>query len=226
MEWMIPAISFCFLTIVAVFLFLRKNKPPEVNAVFYAALSLMIYHFGDMGMWAGWNYELFRRIASIGYYLEIPAFIYLAYICLPQEKRTLLTRVFSFVLCVPWLIAVLLIKSTPNNFLEYPNIPLGVDSGKNENFVMTMILCFSIGVIFVAITAFRAARVRKSAAGSLSRTIAWATIVMLISEFVLFAMVETLHYDSTYLFGFISIFWISWVGMKANCYLKELKKQQ
>jgi hypothetical protein len=221
----LPAIiAMVVLGIFAGIFFGKKNAPKDFRAVILVAGSFFLYHFGDMGMWAGWHYELFRRIASLGYYLEMPAMLYLAYLCLPESKRTGLVKGISLLLALPWAGAIIALPKYPNNFLEYPNIPQNIDPGKHEELVMALILIFAIGVVIVAVNAFRAAKYREGAAKCFCKAIGWATIVMLIAEFVLFSLVEAIKYDSTYLFGFISLTWILWVGLKANRYFSSIKQ--
>lgn len=214
MKWIPPLLALIVLAIFMGYFFTRKTRSKEVTGFLMVAGAFFIYHLGDLGMWAGWNYELFRRIASLGYYLEIPALLYLAYQLLSPEQRAGWVKTLSWLLCVPWVVAIVLLKDYPNNFLEYPNLPEGMDPGRHDTLVNTLILFFIIGVIVVAMFAFRAAKTAEGAKKSLAKAVGWATIILLVLEIVLFAFIEAVKYDPTYLFGFISIFWAAFVGNK------------
>ncbi len=224
MEWLPPLLGLIVLVIFIIYFLGKKNKPKEVTGVLLFAAALFIYHLGDLGMWA-WgsasqlHYEIFRRIASLGYYLEIPALLYLSYHCLPPEKRTGFVKIMSLILCLPWIVAILLLKNMPNNFLLPPNIPETFDPGVHEDLVYILVLFYIISVVFVAIKTIGTAKLKSGAGKSLCRTVGIVTVIMLIAYLVIFSFVET--YDATYLFGLISIFWIVTVGKEALSYLKE-----
>ena len=224
MEWLPPLLGLIVLAVfIAVFL-TRKNKPKEVVGVLFFAIALFIYHVGDVLMW-GWGglsqgyYEVFRRIASLGYYLEIPALLYLGYYCIPEEKRTQFTKIFSWILVIPWVVAVLLIIKMPNNYLLPPNIPDTFDPGVNLNLIYALIVFYIIGVVFVAVKTIKGAKLREGGGKSLCKTVGIVTLIQLVAYLIIFSFAET--YDATYLFGLISIFWIVTVGKEAMAYLKE-----
>jgi hypothetical protein len=226
MVWIPPAIGLVVALVLFIYLLLKKNKSKEVTGVMLFALALTVYHLGDLGMWL-WGsisqetYDWFRRIASVGYYFELPALLYLTYYCLPQEKRTMLVKVISWILVIPWVVALVWVYNSPNNFLEPPNIPDTFDPGKNETLMISLILCFMIGVIFASVNGFRAAKVRTGAAKGLSKTVAVASLIFLILEFILFSLIDAMKYDPTWLFGLISLIWILMVWPKTNAMLKE-----
>lgn len=223
MEWLFPLLGLIVLAIFIVLLLSKKNKPKEVSGVMMFAVALFVYHVGDMLMWgfssqSQWYYELFRRIASFGYYLEIPALLYLGYYCIPEGKRTPFSKIFSWILVIPWIIAILLIIKMPNNYLLPPNIPESFDPGIHLNLIYTLILFYIVGVVFVVIKTLKGAKQREGAGKNLCQTVGIATLIQLIAYLIIFSFAET--YDATYLFGLISIFWIVWTGSKTIAYLK------
>lgn len=223
MVWLFPLLGVIVLAIYIILFLSKQSKPKEVTGVMLFAIALFVYHVGDMLMWglgslSQGNYELFRRIASLGYYLEIPALLYLGYYCIPEGKRTSFTRIFSWILVIPWIVALLLIFNMPNNYLTPPNIPETFDPGIHLNLIYTLILFYIIGVVFVVIKTLQAAKQRAGAGGSLCKTVGIATLIQLIAYLVIFSFADS--YDATFLFGLISIFWIVWTGSKALAYLK------
>jgi len=224
MEWIFPLLGLITLVVFIFLLLSKPEKPKEVMGVLLFATALFVYHVGDMLMW-GWSntqvcYDLFRSIASLGYYLEIPALLYLGYVCIPAEKRTQFTKIFSWILVVPWIIAIILLFfRMPNNYLTPPNIPAEIDPGINMNLIYVLILFYIISVIFVVIKTLKGAKLLEGAGQSLCKMVGIITLIQLIAYLIIFAFAET--YDATYLFGLISIFWIVMVGKEALAVLKK-----
>ncbi|MFC1731565.1 hypothetical protein ACFL6I_14710 [candidate division KSB1 bacterium] len=203
MEWIVPLIATTILALFFIYFLAKKNRTKEIFAISLVTLSMLIYHIGDLFLWSEWmDYEIARRIASIGFYLEIPFMILLMYLLLPKEKHSMFMRIASTILFIPWIVALLMICKSPIVFLE--------NHGEfNENFVYLLILCFVISIIFIAIKAFRANKFREDKIGKkLSNRFAIGVIVYTVLYLIIFSSMETFGQDLTWLFGIASIIFV------------------
>lgn len=195
------------LLILFVYFLVKKSKSKEDTAIILITLSLLVYHLGDLFLWSGWiGYEIARRIASIGFYFEIPFMLLLMYWLLPAEKRQLGVKIISAILLIPWIVAIIMIGKSPIVFLE----GLGT---YNESFVYILILCFLISIVFIVLNAFRAKKFREDALGKkLSSFFAIASIIFTVLYLIIFSSIQTVGVDLTWLFGIISIFYVITLG--------------
>ena len=207
MEWIVPFMAVIILLILFVYFLVKKSKSKEDTAIILITLSLLVYHLGDLFLWSGWiGYEIARRIASIGFYFEIPFMLLLMYWLLPAEKRQLGVKIISAILLIPWIVAIIMIGKSPIVFLE----GLGT---YNESFVYILILCFVISIVFIVINAFRAKKFREDALGKkLSSFFAIASIIFTVLYLIIFSSIQTVGVDLTWLFGIISIFYVITLG--------------
>ncbi|MBN2017169.1 MAG: hypothetical protein JW794_03405 [Candidatus Cloacimonetes bacterium] len=207
MEWIVPFMAVIILLILFVYFLVKKSKSKEDTAIILITLSLLVYHLGDLFLWSGWiGYEIARRIASIGFYFEIPFMLLLMYWLLPAEKRQLGVKIISAILLIPWIVAIIMIGKSPIVFLE----GLGT---YNESFVYILILCFLISIVFIVLNAFRAKKFREDALGKkLSSFFAIASIIFTVLYLIIFSSIQTVGVDLTWLFGIISIFYVITLG--------------
>ncbi len=203
MEWIVPLIAVIILVIFFVYFLIKKEKSKENSAIILITLSLLVYHIGDLFLWSGWlGYEIARRIASIGFYFEIPFMLLLMYQLLPTEKRQIGVKIISAILLIPWIVAIIMIGKSPIVFLE------GWGT-YDENFVYALILCFVISIVFIVINAFRAKKFRDDALGKkLSNFFAIACIIFTVLYLFIFSSIQTMEVDLTWLFGIVSIFFV------------------
>ncbi len=210
MEWIVSLITAVFLIFLIIMTLSGKEKYPEKKAILMVLFSFLVYHIGDIGLWYGCNYELVRRIASIGFYFEIPFMLYLMYLLVPKEKRTMFMRIFSLLMMLPWVVALALIYQYPLVFLE----EMG---GQSENLVYALVLFFIIAIVFMAIYGYKAAKLRVDLQGKkLAKAFANASIILLIMYLVLWSTMDAFGYDATYLFGVATITWSVFTRM-ATC---------
>jgi hypothetical protein len=215
MLWIVPLIAVLVLAGFLIYFLTIKDKPKEMRGLILLTLSLLVYHIGDTLLWAGWNYEVARRIASVGFYFEIPFILLLMYYLVPKEKMNLFIRIFTGVLMLPWLVALILVY-------KWPIVYLGEPDPQNETIIYALIICFIIAIIFAVIVGFRAAKFRSDAFGKkLARYFSITSIVLVVLYLFLWSTIETIDYDATWLFGVVSIFYVVflWLG---SCICKEV----
>lgn len=201
MKWIVSLITIIFLIVMIIIYFAEKAKYPEKKGILLVLFSFLVYHIGDIGLWYGCNYELVRRIASIGFYFEIPFMLVFMYYLVPKEKRSMFMRIFSLFMMLPWLVALILIYGYPLVFLE----DMG---GKSENLMYSLVLFFIVAIIFITVYGFKAAKKREDAFGKkLSRYFAIASIILIILYLFFWSTMDAFNYDATYLFGLATIIW-------------------
>lgn len=210
MKWIVPLVAVFFLVVFLVIFLVRKQRPKEYNGLIVIVISLLVYHIGDLGLWAGWNYEVVRRIASIGFYFEMPFILLLMYYLVPGEKMNLFTRIATLVLMLPWLIALFLIGNSPLVYLEG-------QGSVNENLMYFLVLSFIVAAVFAVINGFMAGRFRQDEAGKkLAGMFSRATIILTILYVVLWSTIPAFNYDATWLFGIVSMIYVFllWLGTR------------
>lgn len=218
MEWIVSLITVIFLIVMIIIYFAEKAKYPEKKGILLVLFSFLIYHIGDIGLWYGCNYELVRRIASIGFYFEIPFMLIFMYYLVPKEKRSMFMRIFSLIMMLPWLIALILVYSYPLVFLE----EMG---GKSENLMYSLVLFFIIAIVFMAVYGFKASRKREDAFGQkLARLFAVASIVLIILYLFFWSTMDAFDYDATYLFGIATVAWTILIRA-GSCKCKQCEKE-
>lgn len=218
MKWIVSLITVVFLIVMIIIYLAEKEKHPEKRGILLVLISFLVYHIGDIGLWAGYHYELVRRIASIGFYFEIPFMLLLMYYLVPKEKRSMFMRIFTLIMMLPWLIALLLVYGYPLVFLE----EMG---GKSENLMYTLVLCFIVAIIFMAIYGFKAAKNREDAFGKkLSRLFAIASIILIIMYLFFWSTMDAFNYDATFLFGIATVTWTI-IIRAGSCKCKEIKRE-
>jgi hypothetical protein len=213
MLWIVPLIAVLVMAGFLIYFLTIKDKPKEMKGLILITLSLLVYHIGDTLLWAKWDYEVARRIASVGFYFEMPFILLLMYYLVPKEKMNLFIRIFTSILMLPWLAALVVVYKWPIIYLD-PN-------PKNDTLIYALIICFIIAIIFAVIVGFRAAKFRSDAFGKkLARYFSITSIVLVVLYLFLWSTIETMDYDATWLFGVVSIFYVVllWLG---SCICKE-----
>jgi hypothetical protein len=210
MEWLIPLFALVSLTGLVLLGLIRKNRPKEFNALILLAATMAIYHLGDTLLWSDWgDYEISRRIASIGFYLEIPAMLLLLYFIIPIERQSIFYRILSLIFYIPWVYAIIMIGKSPIVFLEGHGT-------YDEDFVYMIILAFVLSAVFIAWTSFLSVGWNKDLhLKKLSNNLGWGVIIFTILYLIIFSSIETLGVDLTWLFGLVSVFFILSLWMKA-----------
>lgn len=216
MEWIVPLIAAVLLFIFFLMYLPKKGICCETSAIDLFILSLFIYHLGDLFLWSGWvNYEVARRIASVGFYLEIPFLLLLTCHLLPKNRRSILVKFISYLLLIPWVYAIVMIGRSPIVFLE----------GKgeaDENFIYLMILFFVISILFIVINAFRAGSLREDGFGrKLGKRLGWGAIFFTILYLLIFSSIELIGQDLTWLFGIVSVIFALLLQVKQPAGIKE-----
>lgn len=218
MKWLPPALALIVLAVFIISLLGRRSRAQEIGGLILFALSLFIYHLGDLGLWAGWDYETTRRIASFGFYLQVPLLLYLVYICLPESRRTTAYRIVWALLSLPWVVALLMLGSQALVYLE--GMP-----GKNETLISTLVVAYIIAFLFGIVRLYQAVKLPETHEPALSRTIARTSLIYLIALVALWSLIEITGYDPTYLFGLASIFWIISIGINAFAVTEKAHRQ-
>lgn len=208
MEWIVSLTAIVFLIFMVYYFLSKKDKPREISAIVLVLLGFIVYHIGDAGLWAGWKYELVRRIASIGFYFEIPFMILLLYYLVPKEKKSMLFRWLGLILILPWLAALIMVY-------KYPLVYLEGQGEVSETFVYALVLSFILAVIFLAVYGFSAVKWRNDVFGKkLSRMFSIASIVLVLLYVILWSSIDAFGYDATWLFGLATVIWtlMIWSG--------------
>ncbi|MBN2461451.1 MAG: hypothetical protein JXB60_07570 [Candidatus Cloacimonetes bacterium] len=201
MKWIIPLLGLLFMLFFFIYLLCRKNKPKETRGIILTALALAVYHLGDVGLWGGWYYELVRRIASVGFYFLVPFLLLTMYMLLPKENRGWFIKVFTWLMIIPWIIALVIVYKSPLIFLE----EMG---GGNESMTYALVLAFIIAFIFIISNGFRTVKLRSDETGkNMGKKLAVSLIVMLILYLLLWGSIDAFGYDATYLFAVANIIW-------------------
>lgn len=197
MEWIV---SLATAVVLIVFIVIAFTRPPtkEKAPVIFLFLALLIYHIGDCGLWYGYDYELVRRIASVGFYFIMPFSLWLMYVLLPKERMNFFIRIIALLLIIPWIYALVMVNESPLVFLqEYLTEP----DEAYETFIMGLVLIFVIGTLFAAIVGFRAAKFRDDYGKGFARNFSWGLIIYTVLILCLFMSVDLFGYDATWLFG-------------------------
>jgi hypothetical protein len=215
MFWIVPLIAAIVMAGFLIYFLTIKDKPKEMTGIILITLSLLVYHIGDVLLWAGWNYEVARRIASVGFYFEIPFILLLMYYLISKEKRNLFIRIFTWILIIPWIVALVLIYKSPLVFLEGQGT-------RNEIMANICLVCFIIAILFAIIMGFRSVKFRSDAYGKkLAKYFASGSIVLIVLYLALWSTFLAVQYDSTWLIGVVNICYVVllWLG---SCKCKEV----
>jgi len=219
MEWLVPVIALIFLFIFLIYLLSRKDRSVEINTLIPLVLSLLVYHFGDLGLWAGWQYELVRRVASVGFYFIVPFMLLIMYHLLPKEKRGWFSKLFSLIMLIPWVYALIVLYKTPLVYLG---------KADDENFIYLLVISFIIAFIFIIINSYRAVKFHTVEFNKkFSRNFGTSLIILLVSYLLLWGSIDAFGYDATYLFGFANIIWalIIWCTLSKEKKVEEIKTE-
>lgn len=198
MKWIVSLITLIVLVILLILVF-RQKKSKEKTPMIFLLFAFIVYHIGDMGLWGGCEYEMIRRIASAGFYFVIPFSLWLMYILLPNEKMTMLIRIVTLILMLPWLYAFIVLYKAPLVFLEdYPGT-------EHETLTYLLILSFVIAVLFAAIVGFRASKFRDDYGKRLAKFFYLGLIIYTIIILILFSSIDAFGYDATWFFGVATV---------------------
>jgi hypothetical protein len=198
MEWIPSALALLFMIYSFVTLLPQFTKSPQAKALLFFIAGLIIYHHADIAVWSQWHYRWTRRVASLGFYTEIPLLLYMLYVFLPSEKRTKSLVIISLILCLPWLCALALIKSAPLVYLQTLSTP-------NETLMYSLVVSFLIAGIFIAATCFKNAKSAPEKIAALLKTFGKAMVIMLVGYVILWSTIDAIGYDATYLFGVVNV---------------------
>jgi hypothetical protein len=197
MKWIVSLVTIVVLLVFIIIAFTR-HAGKERNPAILLMIALLIYHVGDCGLWYGYDYELVRRIASVGFYFIMPFSLWLMYLLVPKEKMNLLIRIITLVLILPWIYALVAVKDSPLVFLQDHVL---VPDEAYENFIMGLVLLFTLGTIFAAIVGFRAAKFREDYGKKLAKNFSWGLIIYNVLILCLFMSIDAFGYDATWWFG-------------------------
>lgn len=214
MKWIVSLITLGFLVVFIIVAFNRqstKERTPALMLLF----ALLIYHIGDMGLWAGWDYEIVRRIASVGFYFIMPFSLWLMYVLVPKEKMNLFIRIVTLLLIIPWIYAIVMIKGSPLVFLE-EQMPVMEEA--YESFIMMLVLFFVVGTIFTAIVGFIAARKRDDYGKGLALKFSWGIIIYTVLILCFFMSIDLFGIDLTWLFGIATVIYSLLIILGLKCH--------
>jgi hypothetical protein len=203
MKWL-PSILALLLLLYFLYLTVPAFRSPKTYLKYFVLylLALFVYHIGDAMLWGGlWNYEIVRRIASVGFYFEIPCLLALVYALLPKESRGTPFRVITAVLCLPWLYALVVVGSSPLVFLEGKGV-------KYEDIMYALVLAYLIAIIFIYIVGMKGAKKLEGDMKDFLKKICLASLVMLIGYVLLWSSMDIVKDDYTFLFGIVTIIWL------------------
>lgn len=199
MEWIVSLLTLVFLFIFLFYLLIRKKKH-DFTVLIPITMAFIVYHLGDLGLWCGWYYEIVRRIASVGFYFIIPCLLLIMHKLLPKTEKNWFVNIFSVILLLPWVYALIILAKSPLIYLDEP---------ADENFVYLLVAAFVIAVIFIVIYGFRAAKIISDIYRKIiARNFSVSLIIMLILYLLLWGSIDAFGYDATYLFGFANLIFI------------------
>lgn len=213
MKWMVSMAAVVVLLIFIIIAFTRhatKERTPALLLFF----ALLIYHIGDIGLWYGYDYELTRRIASVGFYFIMPWSLWLMYVLTPAEKMNYFIRIVTLLLMIPWVYALVMIDASPLVFLEEM---MPAPDEAYETFVMGLVGVFVLGTLFAAVIGFRAARHRADYGKRLARYFSWGLIIYTVMILCLFMSIDMFGYDATWWFGVPSVLYALLVLLGLRC---------
>ncbi len=214
MEWIVSLATLVVLLVFIILAFLKKSQKEKLPVILLF-FAFFVYHIGDMGLWYECNYEVYRRIASAGFYLIMPFALLLMYVLVPKEKMNLFIRIATLVLILPWIYAFVMIGSNPLVYLHE------VTPVRNANFEMILVLSFVIGTLFCAIVGYRAARFREDYGRRLAKHFSLGIVIYTLIILCLFMSEDAFGYDATWLFGVATVFFAILLLLGMECKSRE-----
>lgn len=212
MYWIVSLIT-SILLVIFFFWFIRiKNKPKETKPAILLTLAFLVYHIGDLGLWAGWDYEVFRRIASIGFYLIIPFSLLLMYMVLSKDHMNLFVRIVTLIFILPWITYIVLIGNYPLVYLDTYELIVPCDW-----YVQGAILIFVVGAIWAIINGYRAGKLRADALGKkLGNLFATGLLVYTVLLLCMYFSFELFDVDLSWLMDIATFIYILLICIGLN----------